>query len=135
MTIPYVGRCLGSGEPPRESSIERVGDDVTGACMACSGRFELRGGKVVEHETAQDDERESLHEQELQSEIPPSRTEGERGPSPEEEMRGAQPPNDDPDGARVEHEPRPSGNTAEVVDLDHVNETGSARSAHRPKNG
>jgi hypothetical protein len=60
MTIPYVGRCLGSGEPPREGSIEHGEEDPTGVCVACSGRFEIRDGKIVEHETAGDDERESL---------------------------------------------------------------------------
>ena len=61
MTIPYVGRCLGSGEPPRDgtSGGEEPGEQ-TGVCVACSGRFELRDGRVVEHETAPDDERESL---------------------------------------------------------------------------
>jgi hypothetical protein len=62
---------------------------------------------------------------------PPSHIEEPQGPTPEEEMRGAQPTNDDPDGAPfVEQEVRPSGKTADVVDLDEVNETGSGRSAH-----
>ena len=33
---------------------------VTGVCIACSGRFEVENGSVVEHETAPEDERESL---------------------------------------------------------------------------
>lgn len=60
MTIPYVGRCLGSGEPPREESIERDGETETGVCVACSGRFEVRNGQVVEHETADADDREGV---------------------------------------------------------------------------
>jgi len=60
MTIPDVGRCLGSGEAPRESSIERVGEQLTGMCVVCSGRFGLRDGKIVEHESAPEDERESI---------------------------------------------------------------------------
>jgi hypothetical protein len=45
-------------------------------------------------------------------------------------MRGAQPPDADPEGGPVvEHEARQTGNNAEVVDLDEVNETGSGRSA------
>jgi hypothetical protein len=92
MTIPYVGRCLGSGEPPRDESIKRAEDHDTGVCVACSGRFEMRDGKIVEHETAGDDEREALAQP-----TPPSRTAEQRGPTPEEELRGAQPPNHDPD--------------------------------------
>lgn len=61
MTIPYVGRCLGSGEPPRDGTSEgEAHGQRTGVCVACSGRFELRDGRVVEHETAPDDEREGL---------------------------------------------------------------------------
>ena len=49
-------------------------------------------------------------------------------------MRGAQPPNDDPDGSPfVEQETRPTGKTADIVDLDEVNETGSGRSAHESR--
>ena len=61
---------------------------------------------------------------------PPSRTAQHKGPTPEEEMRGAQPPNDDPDGSPfVEQETRLTGKTADIVNLDEVNETGSGRSA------
>jgi hypothetical protein len=60
MTIPYVGRCLGSGEPARAGSIERTGKEQTGVCVACSGRFDLQDGRVVEHETAEAGERESM---------------------------------------------------------------------------
>jgi hypothetical protein len=35
---------------------------MTGVCVACSGRFIVEDGRVVAHETAQDDERESLDE-------------------------------------------------------------------------
>lgn len=62
---------------------------------------------------------------------PPSRTAEHQGPTPEEEMRGAQPPNDDPEGSPfVEQETRPTGELPDVVDLDEINETGSGRSAH-----
>jgi hypothetical protein len=35
---------------------------MTGVCVACSGRFVVEDGRVVAHETAQGDERESLDE-------------------------------------------------------------------------
>ena len=60
MTIPYVGRCLGSGKPPREETQESQADGRSGVCVACSGRFELDNGTIVEHETAPADERESI---------------------------------------------------------------------------
>ena len=62
MTIPYVGRCLGSDEPPREGTEQAYHGTMTGVCVACSGRFIVEDGRVVAHETAQDDERESLDE-------------------------------------------------------------------------
>ena len=62
VTIPYVGRCLGSGKPPREGTEESQGADMSGVCVACSGRFEVEHGTVVEHETAQVDERESVND-------------------------------------------------------------------------
>jgi hypothetical protein len=58
MTIPDIGRCLGSGEPPREDTEQNVAGGVSGVCVVCSGRFEVVDGRIVEHETAQDDERE-----------------------------------------------------------------------------
>lgn len=62
---------------------------------------------------------------------PPLRTAHHQGPTPEEEMRGAQPPNDDPEGSPfVKQETRPTGKTADIVDLDEIDETGSGRSAH-----
>jgi hypothetical protein len=60
MTIPDVGRCLGSGEPPRDGSVQQKDGAETGVCAACSGRFEVVHGRVVEHETADADERESV---------------------------------------------------------------------------
>ena len=60
MTIPDVGRCLGSGESPRDGSVEGESGSETGVCVACSGRFELRNGAIVEHEAAAADEREAL---------------------------------------------------------------------------
>ena len=78
---------------------------------------------------------DSTHQQHAaqpDSENEHSERDGEqKTPSREEEMRGAQPPNDDPSGSAVrEREARPTGNTADVVDLDDVDETGSLRSAH-----
>jgi len=100
MTVPDVGRCMGSGEAPRESSVERVGEHLTGVCVACSGRFEICGGEIVEHESAPADQRESIGSKDHTSSrgdfrVPPSPAERPRGPTTEEEMRGAQPPNDD----------------------------------------
>jgi hypothetical protein len=66
---------------------------TTGLCVACSGRFPIENGTITEHETAEADERESLREEALPGGAPPSRTENDAGPSPEEETRGAQPPN------------------------------------------
>jgi hypothetical protein len=102
-------------------------------CVACSGRFEIRGGKIVEHESAPADQRESIGSRDHTSShgdfrVPPAERPG--GPTTEEEMRGAQPPNADPLGSPVvEHETRQTGNTAEVADLDEGNEAGSGRSA------
>jgi hypothetical protein len=59
MTIPDVGRCLGSGNPPLEGSEEKDDGRSTGVCSTCSGRFELvHGGVLAEHETASDEDRE-----------------------------------------------------------------------------
>jgi hypothetical protein len=60
MTIPDVGRCLGSGKPPREGSTHTENGRTSGVCLACGGRFEVDDGSVVAHETAPDDEREAL---------------------------------------------------------------------------
>ena len=60
VTIPYVGRCLGSGKPPREGSEESQAGGTSGVCVACSGRFDVDNGTIVEHETAPEDERESM---------------------------------------------------------------------------
>jgi hypothetical protein len=65
------------------------------------------------------------------NESPPSRAEGDAGPTPEEEMRGAQPPNDSPDDSVVEHQTQATGKTADIVDLDELDSTGSGRSAHK----
>ena len=62
MTIPDVGRCLGSGEPPRDGSVQVESGSETGVCLACSGRFDIRNGRIVEHQTAAADEREAVHE-------------------------------------------------------------------------
>jgi hypothetical protein len=60
VTIPYVGRCLGSGKPPREGTDVPYRSVTTGVCVACSGRFEVENGTIVEHETAPEHERESV---------------------------------------------------------------------------
>jgi hypothetical protein len=60
MTIPDVGRCLGSGEPAREGTERTEDGATTGVCVACGGRFDVDDGRVVAHETAQDDEREGV---------------------------------------------------------------------------
>jgi hypothetical protein len=65
MTIPYVGRCLGSAKPPLDGSEKDENGRATGLCTACSGRFELDDGLLSEHETASEAERE-------QSQPPPS---------------------------------------------------------------
>ena len=62
VTIPYVGRCLGSGKPPRQGTEKSQADGTSGVCVACSGRFDLDNGTIVEHETAPEDERESVDE-------------------------------------------------------------------------
>ena len=62
MTIPYVGRCLGSGKPPREGTDVPYRSSTTGVCVTCSGRFEIENGTIVDHETAQEDERESVND-------------------------------------------------------------------------
>jgi hypothetical protein len=63
VTIPYVGRCLGSDQPPREGTEQSYRGGTTGVCVACSGRFAVEDGRVVAHETAADDEREGLGEE------------------------------------------------------------------------
>jgi hypothetical protein len=62
MTIPDVGRCLGSGKAPREETEQTDGDRTSGVCVACSGRFEIEDGLVIAHEAAPEDEREGLGE-------------------------------------------------------------------------
>jgi hypothetical protein len=51
-------------------------------------------------------------------------------PSREEELRGAQPPNDSERDSVLEHERRESGKTADVVDVYEFDETGLLRTAH-----
>lgn len=60
MTILDVGRCLGSGEPPRGGTEEDEDGRISGVCVTCSGRFDVDDGRVVAHETAPDDAREAL---------------------------------------------------------------------------
>ena len=60
MTILDVGRCLGSGESPREGTEESAEGKSSGVCVACSGRFAIEDGCVVAHEAAADDAREAM---------------------------------------------------------------------------
>ena len=60
MTIPYVGRCLGSGKPAREGTEETREGATTGVCVTCSGRFDVVNGTIAEHETSSENERESV---------------------------------------------------------------------------
>ncbi len=62
MTIPDVGRCQGSGKPPLADTEQSQGGVASGICVACSGRFHLEDGVLVEHEAAPDDEREQRSE-------------------------------------------------------------------------
>ena len=60
MTIPYAGVCVGSGNPARGGTLRGGGGNpLTGVCPACSGRFEVEHDRLVVHETAPEDERES----------------------------------------------------------------------------
>jgi len=110
---------------------------LIGAALLASwklARFEIRGGEIVEHESAPADQRESIGSKDHTSShgdfpVSPARAQRPGGPTTEEEMRGAQPPNGDLGNPGVEHETRQTGKTAEVVDLDEVNEAGSGRSA------
>ena len=60
MTILDVGRCLGSGEPPREGTDQNAEGRTSGVCVACSGRFDVEDGLVVAHQAAADDAREAV---------------------------------------------------------------------------
>ena len=62
MTMPDVGRCIGSGQAPRDGSEEEDRGRTTGVCPTCSGRFEVEHGNLVQHESAPVDEREHLPE-------------------------------------------------------------------------
>jgi hypothetical protein len=62
MTIPDVGRCLGSDHAPREGSERAEDGRSSGVCVACSGRFDVEDGQVVAHEAAPADEREGGEE-------------------------------------------------------------------------
>jgi hypothetical protein len=59
MTIPDIGHCAGSGAQPLEGTLHGGGDQRTGVCGACSGRFDLRSdGTVSFHDAAEIDDRE-----------------------------------------------------------------------------
>lgn len=62
MTILDVGRCLGSGEAPRDGSEETANGLTSGVCVACSGRFEVEDGRLVAHAAAPENEREAADE-------------------------------------------------------------------------
>jgi hypothetical protein len=59
MTIPDVGRCLGTGKPPLEGSEKDEDGRPTGICATCSGRFELEDGLLSQHEAAQAQDRDA----------------------------------------------------------------------------
>lgn len=60
MTVLDVGRCLGSGEPPRDGTEETAAGQTSGVCVACSGRFDVDDGRIVAHQAAADDAREAV---------------------------------------------------------------------------
>jgi hypothetical protein len=62
MTVLDVGRCLGSGEAPREGSEETADGRTSGVCVACSGRFDVEDGRLVAHAAAAENEREAIDE-------------------------------------------------------------------------
>jgi hypothetical protein len=72
MTILDVGRCLGSGEAPRERSEMTDDGHTTGVCVVCSGRFGVEDGRVVAHATAAGDEREPLTEERAEAALSPN---------------------------------------------------------------
>jgi hypothetical protein len=82
VTIPDMGRCLGSGKPPREGTDQTVAGTTTGVCVACSGRFPLDEGTVVAHEAAGDEEREASASSNDEA------SEEYEGPDPEEVESG-----------------------------------------------
>jgi hypothetical protein len=59
MTIPDVGRCLGTGQKPLEGSEKDEDGRRTGVCGTCSGRFELEDGLLVQHEAASAEDRDA----------------------------------------------------------------------------
>jgi hypothetical protein len=63
MTILDVGRCLGSGEAPREGSEATTESRTSGVCVACSGRFDVEDGRLIAHAAAAENEREMVIEQ------------------------------------------------------------------------
>ena len=50
------------GPTPRQGSEETQDNITSGVCVACSGRFVVKGGVILEHETVPADERESTVE-------------------------------------------------------------------------
>jgi hypothetical protein len=58
MTIPDVGRCMGSGKPPLEDSTQDEDGGSTGVCSTCSGRFDVANGLIEQHEAAAPEDRE-----------------------------------------------------------------------------
>lgn len=83
VTIPDMGRCLGSDKPPREGTEETDADRATGVCVACSGRFPLEDGTIVTHEAAGGDEREASDSSRS------AESDEYDGPDPEQVERGA----------------------------------------------
>lgn len=66
MTIPDVGRCIGSGGPPVAGSTEEGAAQATAICPACSGMFELRDGTMAEHAPAPEEERVVLFDESVE---------------------------------------------------------------------
>ena len=78
-----MGRCLGSGKPPREGTEETTAGSTTGVCVACSGRFPLEDGTVVAHEAARNEDREAS------GSSSGAESDDYEGPDPEQVERGS----------------------------------------------
>jgi hypothetical protein len=143
MTDPNVGRCLGSGRSSLESSsVERVVEHLTGLCVCLLGslRDPRGGGDPSSMNPRAADQRESIGVRKItrqttrrHSSVRPPVEGGREDRTTEGEMRGAQPPDADPEGGPVVEDTRlvQTGNNAlrSRRVFDEVNETGSGRSA------
>jgi hypothetical protein len=59
MTIPDVGRCLGTGKPPLEGTKKDEDGRRTGVCGTCSGRFDLDADVLAQHAAAEPEDRDA----------------------------------------------------------------------------